>query len=94
MKASSGRDQQSERYSYGVKARPSQVKVELKVMLPGYYEIVKTSFFPSGLFLESDNATCPPSSTRARVIYWPSKSNKQGPNVIMLKMLMLKMLHP
>ena len=67
MKASSGRDQQSERYSYGVKARPSQVKVELKVMLPGYYEIVKTSFFPSGLFLESDNATCPPSRSRARV---------------------------
>ena len=59
MKASSGRDQQSERYSYGVKARPSQVKVSPESMLPSYFEEVKASFFPSGLFLGVYNATCP-----------------------------------
>ena len=86
---------QSERYSDGVKARPSQVKAGLKVNAPQlFWRSEGFLFFPVGCFWKSTMLHALTSSTRARVIYWPSKSNKQGPSVIMLKMLKLKMLHP
>ena len=76
---------QSERYSFGVEARPSQAKVGPVNAPQLLWRCEDFLFFPVGCFWESTLLHALSPRSRARVIYWPSKFTSKAQEVLNVK---------